>query len=57
MVHHRQRLALGLKAGDDLPAVHPRLDDLKRDAAFDGSRCSAIQTSPKPPSPILSSSL
>ena len=36
MIHHRERLALGLEAGDDLCGVHPRLDDLHRDAAFDG---------------------
>ena len=35
MVHHRQRLPLGLEAGDHLPAVHARLDDLQRDAAAD----------------------
>ena len=35
MVHHRQRLALGLEPGDDLPAVHAQLDDLEGDAAFD----------------------
>ena len=36
VVHHGQGLALGLEAGDDLAAVHPRLDDLQRDAAADG---------------------
>ena len=35
MVHHRQSLALGLEPGDDLAAVHARLDDLQRDAAPD----------------------
>ena len=35
MVHHRQRLPLGLEAGDDLPRVHARLDDLQRDPAAD----------------------
>ena len=35
MVHHRQRLPLGLEAGDHLLAVHARLDDLERDAAAD----------------------
>jgi len=30
VVHHRQGLALGLEAGDDLPGIHPRLDDLER---------------------------
>ena len=29
MVHQRQRLPLGLEAGDDLPSVHPRLDDFE----------------------------
>ncbi len=31
---HRQRLPLGLEAGDDLFRIHPQLDDLERDAAF-----------------------
>ena len=35
MVHHRQRLPLGLEAGDHLLGVHARLDDLQRDAAAD----------------------
>ena len=35
MVHHRQGLPLGLEAGDDLPAVHARLDDLEGDLALD----------------------
>ena len=35
MVHHRQRLPFGLEAGDHLPAVHARLDDLERDLAPD----------------------
>ena len=35
MVHHRQRLPLGLEAGDHLPAVHAGLDDLERHAAAD----------------------
>ena len=33
MIHHRQRLPLGLEPGDDLPGVHAQLDDLERDAA------------------------
>jgi len=36
MVHHRQRLALGFEARDDLPRVHAKLDDLERDAAANG---------------------
>ncbi len=36
MVHHGQGLPLGLEAGDDLAAVHARLDDLERDLAADG---------------------
>ena len=32
MVHHRQRLPLGLEPGDDLLGVHAQLDDLERDA-------------------------
>ncbi len=35
MVHHRQRLSLGLKAGDDLPAVHAGLDNLECNTATD----------------------
>ena len=38
MVHHRQRLPLGLEAGDHLPRVHARLDDLQRHLAADGLR-------------------
>jgi hypothetical protein len=36
MVHHGQRLPLGLEARDDLAAVHARLDDLERDLALHG---------------------
>ena len=36
MVHQRQRLPLGLEAGDDLAGVHARLDDLEGDLAPDG---------------------
>ncbi len=36
MVHHRQRLPLGLEAGDDLPGVHSRFDDLEGDFSLDG---------------------
>ena len=36
MVHHRQRLPLGFEAGDHLPGVHSRFDDLERDPAFHG---------------------
>ena len=35
MVHHRQRLPLGLEAGDHLPRVHAGLDDLERDRPLD----------------------
>ena len=35
VVHHRQGLPLGLEAGDDLRAVHARLDDLEGDLAAD----------------------
>ena len=35
MVHHRQRLPLGLEAGDNLLRVHAQFDDLERDLAFD----------------------
>jgi hypothetical protein len=35
MVHHRQGLPLGLEAGDHLPRIHPRLDDLQRHPPLD----------------------
>ena len=35
MVHHGQRLPLGLEAGHNLPCVHSQLDDLQRHAAPD----------------------
>ena len=35
VVHHRQRLPLGLEAGDHLPRVHAQLDDLERHLALD----------------------
>ena len=35
MVHHRQRLPLGLEAGNHLPAVHAWLDNLERHTAAD----------------------
>ncbi len=35
MVHQGQRLPLGLEASDDLSRIHPQLDDLEGDAAFD----------------------
>jgi hypothetical protein len=36
MIHHGQRLPLGLEAGDDLLGVHAELDDLEGDAATNG---------------------
>ena len=30
MIHQRQRLAFGFKAGDDVFRVHPRFNDLQR---------------------------
>jgi hypothetical protein len=56
VVHHRQRLALLLEAGDHLARVHAQLDDLERDLARTGFSCSAMKTEPKPPSPINSPS-
>lgn len=35
MIHHRERLALGLEARHDRPAVHAQFDDLEGDVAFD----------------------
>ena len=37
MVHHRQGLPLGLEAGNDLPRIHARLDDLESDLSLDGA--------------------
>src|SRR3974390_1356759 len=36
MVHHRQSLTLGFKAGDHLACVHSQLNHLQRDAAVNG---------------------
>ena len=36
VVHQRQRLPLGVEAGDHLSRVHPRLDELERDATPHG---------------------
>ena len=36
MIHQGQRLAFGLKAVDDPFGIHPRLENLYRNAAFDG---------------------
>ena len=36
VVHQRQSLTLGLKAGDELARVHSLLDDLHRHTPFDG---------------------
>ena len=36
VVHHRQRLALGLEPGDELSGVEPGLDYFERDLAPDG---------------------
>src|SRR6185369_1552970 len=35
MIHHRQRLSLGLEPGDDTPRVHAKLDYLDRHATPD----------------------
>ena len=37
MVHERQRLPLGLEAGDHLTRIHPRFDDLESDFPLDGA--------------------
>ncbi len=53
VVHHRERLALGLEARDDLAGVHAGFEDLDGDTApGTGSVCSAMKTVPKPPSPM-----
>src|SRR5262249_6312473 len=36
MIHQSQCLPFGLEPGNDLPAIHARLDDLQRNAATDG---------------------
>ncbi len=36
VVHHRQGLAFGFKAGDHLPCVHAGLDDFQGDSTLDG---------------------
>ena len=33
VIHHRQRLSLGLKSSDDAARIHPELDHFERDAA------------------------
>src|SRR5947208_1691281 len=38
MVHHRQRLALGLEPGDDTPRIHPELNHLESYAPADRLR-------------------
>ncbi len=38
VVHHGQRLSLGLEPGDDLPGVHAQFDDLEGHAATDRFR-------------------
>ena len=35
VIHQGQRLPLGLEPGDDLPGIHPRLDDLQGNPAAD----------------------
>ena len=36
VIHEGQRLTLGLEPGDDLPGVHPRLDELEGDPSPHG---------------------
>ena len=47
VVHQGQGLPFGLEAGDDLAAVHARLDDLQSDPALDRAR-SARPCRPRP---------
>ncbi len=35
MIHHGQRLALGLESRNDLIRIHPGLDQFQRNSAFD----------------------
>ena len=48
MIHHRQRLALGLEPGDHLARIHPRLDDLEGDLAVDRLRLLGHVDDPHP---------
>jgi hypothetical protein len=42
MLHQGQVLALGLKASNNLPGVHPKFDDFQSHVALNRcSRCSA----------------
>ena len=54
MIHQGQCLALGLETGDHLLGIHPRLDDLQCHLAAHRPLCSAMYTTPMPPSPITS---
>jgi hypothetical protein len=57
MVHECQRLPLGLEAGDDLPRVHPRLDNLEGHLALDGGGLLGNEDDAEAASPICSRSL
>src|SRR6266700_4010926 len=55
MVHHGQRLPLGLEARHHGVRIHTVFEDLERACRCTGSICSATYTDAKPPSPIFSS--
>ena len=57
VVHQGQGLPLRLEPGQDLPRVHPRLDQLDGHLPADRLGLLGHQTAPIPPSPICSSSL
>ena len=57
VVHQRQGLPLGLEAGDDLPVSMPGLMIFRATLRRTGCCCSAMKTTPMPPSPICCSSL
>ena len=58
VVHHREPLAVGLEAGEHLLGVSMTpLTILSATMREIGSFCSAIQTVPKPPSPICGRSV
>ena len=57
MIHHRQRLPLRLEPRDHRLVSIPSLMTFSATRRRTGSVCSAIYTTPQPPSPIRSSNL
>jgi hypothetical protein len=48
MIRQRQSLPLSFEAGDDLPRVHARLDDLKCDFTTEGCELLSHENDPEP---------